>query len=76
MATTTVAYSEQQKREQRDHKIARLLRSEDGKELVTWLNEQSYREMAQLKGVRDPVDIGRCQGKLDIIDRILRMREE
>lgn len=62
--------------QERSHEIARLLRSEDGKYFLAWINEQIQCHTSQLKGLSEPITIGRSQGRLEILDKLLTMREE
>lgn len=66
----------QQQEETRLSKIARCLRSEDGKALVEHILELHQRNSVQLKTNREPVDIYRNQGKIEALELILKLREE
>jgi len=65
---------DQQKLE--DDKIARCLRTDEGKVLVERLLSRKYQAQYQLGSYKEPVDIYRAQGHLDEIEYILRLREE
>lgn len=66
----------QEQEETRISKIARGLRTEDGKALIEWILESHQRNSTQLKTNRETVDIYRNQGKLEALESILKLREE
>lgn len=57
-------------------KIRRLLRSEDSRTLVERLQQRWREEYNTVRSSRELIEIGRAQGKLEIIDWILKLREE
>lgn len=57
-------------------KINRCLRSDEARELVESLCDARRREIVQLIGSRELLDIGRCQGRLEILNWLLKLREE
>lgn len=60
----------------RQDKILRCLRSEDGKAVVEWVTELCNRSVQQLKSVREPIDIGRHQGRVEAFEQILKSSKE
>ena len=67
---------ERKRQEQQADKIQRCLRSEEGKFLVSWLNEQLYRDQTQLEGASELIEIGRWQGRVETLRKILKLKEE
>lgn len=57
-------------------KIARLLRLDDAKTLITRVVERREEIRKSLQAARDVIDIHRYQGNLDVLDWILSFREE
>ena len=57
-------------------KTQRWLHNEDGKTFIERLLRRKLEEYSGLRSSRELIEIGRYQGKLEIIDWILRLREE
>jgi hypothetical protein len=74
MATLAVGIAQADQRQR--ERIAKLLRSDDGKELITKLVDLHQRTSNQLKTARDVIDIHRYQGRLEAYEQILNMKEE
>jgi hypothetical protein len=60
----------------RNERIMRCLRSEDGTALREKIMELVLRSINQLKTAREPIEIGRHQGRVEALEQILKMKEE
>ena len=57
-------------------KIGRYLRMSEGQFFMERVEERHRRTLGSLRNNIDLIEIGRSQGQLNILDWILRMREE
>lgn len=74
--STAFMISEQKQREEREERITRCLRSDDGKALISWINEQLARNQIQLEGASEPIEIGRWQGRVETLKKLLKLKED
>lgn len=74
MSTMVVGIAQEDQKQR--SRIAKLLRSDDGKELIAKLVDLHQRASNQLKTSRDVIDIHRYQGRLEAYEQILNMKEE
>ena len=58
------------------YKILRLLETEDYQALQTWLKGWQDSAARRVRRGSDSVEIYRAQGELDVLDRILGLKEE
>ena len=56
-------------------KISKVLRSEDAQDLVKWLQSELNDSITTLKQTRDEIDFKRAQGRVEILELILKKRE-
>jgi hypothetical protein len=57
-------------------KIARLLRTDDGKLLLEKVDNRHKWHIKNLQVAHDLIEIGREQGRLEILEWLLTMRED
>jgi hypothetical protein len=58
----------------RHDKIRRCLRSEEGQVFLADVYTNYKRALQQLKTVREPIDLGRYQGRVEALEQILKMK--
>ena len=77
MTQQSFAVKSEQDREQLEkQRIARLFRTDDGKLFIQRIRKEYDIQARQIASAREIVDVGRCQGKLDVLDWILSLLEE
>lgn len=74
MSTAMLAQSEKNKIEA--DKIARYLRLEDGKPFLAKIADRLNRCQSSLQGNSEVIEIGRSQGRIDILNWILSLKED
>ena len=57
------------------HTVYRWLHMAEGQPFVRTMETWLEQEMMQLKSSRDPVDINRAQGRVEVLDKILSWRK-
>lgn len=57
-------------------KTRKLLRQDDAKSFVERLQERRQEEYSRLKNASDLVQIGRGQGRVDILEWLLSLKED
>jgi hypothetical protein len=57
-------------------RIARLLRSDDGKLLLAKIDAWYRTDLNCLKSASEPLLIGRYQGRIEALERLYKLREE
>jgi hypothetical protein len=60
----------------RRDKIRRCLQSEDGQVFLADVYVNYKRALQQLKSVREPIELGRYQGRVEALEQILKMKGE
>ena len=57
-------------------KTAKLLRQDDAKTLIQYLQQRIVQEHNQVEGAGDLLNLGRSQGRIEILKQMLKFREE
>lgn len=59
-----------------EDKTQKWFRNEDGKSFLEYIRQKYVQEDRQLRSASDLITIGRYQGKLEILEWLIKLREE